>query len=97
MHRLEQSSADRAHQAQTQFVGGRVRWIDGDAVRNQRHRIHVFARSRARVDVLAERDAATAAELTPNMAVLGDPLPGRSALDAKMRALQGAGSNAGWL
>jgi hypothetical protein len=34
---------------------------------------------------LAEREAAWAAELTPNMAVLGDPLPGRSALDAKHR------------
>ena len=36
-------------------------------------------------EVLAEREAAWAAELTPNMAVLGDPLPGRSALDAKHR------------
>jgi len=36
-------------------------------------------------EVLAERDAAWANELTPNMAVLGDPLPGRSALDAKLR------------
>ena len=35
--------------------------------------------------VLAEREAAWAAELTPNMVVLGDPLPGRSALDAKHR------------
>jgi hypothetical protein len=37
-------------------------------------------------EVLAERDAARTAELTPNMAVLGDPLPGRSALDARRRA-----------
>jgi hypothetical protein len=36
-------------------------------------------------EVLAEREAAWAAELTPNMVVLGDPLPGRSALDAKHR------------
>ena len=36
-------------------------------------------------EVLAERDAAWASELTPNKAVLGDPLPGRSALDAKKR------------
>ena len=36
-------------------------------------------------EVLAERDAAWAAELTPNIVVLGDPLPGRSALDAKHR------------
>jgi hypothetical protein len=36
-------------------------------------------------EVLAERDAAWANEVTPNMAVLGDPLPGRSALDAKLR------------
>ena len=35
--------------------------------------------------VLAERETAWAAELTPNMVVLGDPLPGRSALDAKYR------------
>jgi hypothetical protein len=36
-------------------------------------------------EVLAEREAARAAELTPNMVVLGDPLPGRSALDARHR------------
>jgi hypothetical protein len=36
-------------------------------------------------EVLAERDAAWAAKLTPNIVVLGDPLPGRSALDAKHR------------
>jgi hypothetical protein len=36
-------------------------------------------------EVLAERETAWAAELTPNMVVLGDPLPGRSALDAKHR------------
>jgi hypothetical protein len=38
-------------------------------------------------EVWAEREAACRAELTPNMAVLGDPLPGRSALDAKRRTL----------
>ena len=36
-------------------------------------------------EVLAEREAAWTAELTPNIVVLGDPLPGRSALDAKHR------------
>jgi hypothetical protein len=36
-------------------------------------------------EVSAERETAWAAELTPNMVVLGDPLPGRSALDAKHR------------
>ena len=36
-------------------------------------------------EVLAEREAVWTAELTPNMVVLGDPLPGRSALDAKRR------------
>ena len=36
-------------------------------------------------EVLAKRETAWAAELTPNMVVLGDPLPGRSALDAKHR------------
>ena len=36
-------------------------------------------------EVLAEREAAWVAEWTPNMMVLGDPLPGRSALDAKHR------------
>jgi hypothetical protein len=36
-------------------------------------------------EVLAEREAAWSAELTPNMVVLGDPLPGRSALDARYR------------
>jgi hypothetical protein len=42
-----------------------------------------FAEPRPRV--CAERETAWAAELTPNMVVLGDPLPGRSALDAKHR------------
>jgi hypothetical protein len=37
-------------------------------------------------EVLAERDAVWEADLTPNMVVLGDPPPGRSALDAKHRA-----------
>ena len=36
-------------------------------------------------EVLAEREAVWRAELTPNMVVLGDPLPGRSALDVKRR------------
>jgi hypothetical protein len=36
-------------------------------------------------EVSAEPEAVWAAELTPNMVVLGDPLPGRSALDAKHR------------
>jgi hypothetical protein len=47
---------------------------------------HAAALSRtAPNEVWAEREAAWRAELTPNMAVLGDPLPGRSALDAKRR------------
>ena len=47
---------------------------------------HTIALFRAAPDeVLAEREAAWAANLTPNMVVLGDPLPGRSALDAKHR------------
>ena len=47
---------------------------------------HTIAMFRAAPsEVLAEREAAWAAELTPNMVVLGDPLPGRSALDAKHR------------
>jgi len=96
MRSLYQSSADRVYPAPTQWVAGRVRW-DDDAVRNRRHLVRVNTRSRARVDVLAERDAASAAELTPNMAILGDPLPGRSALDEKMRASQSAGPDAGWL
>jgi hypothetical protein len=36
-------------------------------------------------EVLAEREIVRTAELTPNMVVLGNPLPGRSALDAKHR------------
>ena len=48
---------------------------------------HTIAMFRAAPDeVLVE--AAWAAELTPNIVVLGDPLPGRSALDAKHRASQ---------
>jgi hypothetical protein len=50
---------------------------------------HTIATFRAAPDeVLAEREAAWAAELTPNIVVLGDPLPGRSALDAKHRTSQ---------
>jgi hypothetical protein len=50
---------------------------------------HTIAMFRAAPDeVLAEREAAWAAELTPNIVVLGDPLPGRSALDAKHRMSQ---------
>jgi hypothetical protein len=50
---------------------------------------HTIAMFRAAPgEVLAEREAALAEELTPNMAVLGDPLPGRSALDAKYRSLR---------
>jgi hypothetical protein len=37
-------------------------------------------------EVLAEREAAWAKEWTPNMTILGDPLPGRSALDARFRS-----------
>ena len=47
---------------------------------------HTIAMFRAAPDeVLAEREAAWAAELTPNIVVLGAPLPGHSALDAKHR------------
>jgi hypothetical protein len=46
---------------------------------------HTIARHAAPDEVLAEREAAWTAELTPNMVVLGDPLPGRSALDARRR------------
>ena len=47
---------------------------------------HTIARFRAAPDeVLVEREAAWATEWTPNMVILGDPLPGRSALDAKYR------------
>ena len=50
---------------------------------------HTIAMFRVAPDeVLAEREAAWAAELTPNIVVLGDPLPGRSALDAKHRTSQ---------
>ena len=49
-----------------------------------RHTIALFRAAPA--EVLAEREAACAAELTPNMMILGDPLPGRSALDAKYRS-----------
>ena len=48
-----------------------------------RHAVALFRT--APDEVWAEREAAWAAELTPNMVVLGDPLPGRSALDAKHR------------
>ena len=48
-------------------------------------REYTIARRAAPDEVLAEREAAWTAEWTPNMMVLGDPLPGRSALDAKRR------------
>jgi hypothetical protein len=46
---------------------------------------YTIARHAAPAEVLAEREAAWTADLTPNMVVLGDPLPGRSALDARQR------------
>ena len=46
---------------------------------------HTIARRAIPDEVLAEREAVWRAELTPNMVVLGDPLPGRSALDVKRR------------
>ena len=46
---------------------------------------YTIARHAAPDQVLAEREATWTAEWTPNMMVLGDPLPGRSALDAKRR------------
>lgn len=54
--------------------------------RRQQAGVRVIPLGRAPDRVLAERETAWAAELTPNMAILGDPLPGRSALDAKHRA-----------
>ena len=48
-----------------------------------RHAVALFRT--APDEVWAEREAAWSAEMTPNMVVLGDPLPGRSALDAKRR------------
>ena len=46
---------------------------------------YTIARRAAPDEVLAEREAVWTAEWTPNMVVLGDPLRGRSALDAKRR------------
>jgi hypothetical protein len=86
MRKFRQWNAENA--ASTQSVHEGLKWINPDAESYQRHRIHVNAQSRAPAAVLAERDFASAAELTPNMTVLGDPLPGRSALDAKQRASQ---------
>jgi hypothetical protein len=48
-----------------------------------RHEIALFRAAPG--EILAERESAWAAELTPNLVVLGDPLPRRSALDAKHR------------
>lgn len=45
------------------------------------HWIDVASRERAPAAVLAERDARLNAPLTLNMAILGDPPPGRSALE----------------
>jgi hypothetical protein len=70
--------------AQTLSIRGQRDATRPDADRVQ-HRSPVSILSRAPAEVLNERDAARAAELTPNMAVLGDPLPGRSALDTKLR------------
>jgi hypothetical protein len=58
---------------------GFQRWSGEET--EQGHTIALFRAAPS--EVLAEREAAWAAELTPNMVVLGDPLPGRSALDAR--------------
>ena len=47
------------------------------------HAIGLFRAAPGKVP--AEPEAVWTAELTPNMVVLGNPLPGRSALDAKYR------------
>jgi hypothetical protein len=49
--------------------------------RPRRQESHVNRFRRAPDDVVAARDAVAALELTSNMIVLGDPPPGRSALD----------------
>jgi hypothetical protein len=51
-----------------------------------RHEIALFRAAPG--EVLAERESAWAAELTPNMVILGDPLPGRSALDVRCRTFR---------
>ena len=61
---------------------GTRRWSEEE--RELRHTIAVCRAAPS--EVLAERQAVWAVELTPNMMVLGDPLPGRSALDARDRA-----------
>jgi hypothetical protein len=60
---------------------GSRRW--GEEVTELRHTV-LLGRTAPR-EVWAERDEAWRVEQTPNMAVLGDPRPGRSALDAKNR------------
>ncbi len=60
---------------------GFQRWsVEGT---ERRHAVALFRT--APDEVLAERETAWRAELTPNMVILGDPLPGRSALDANRR------------
>lgn len=47
------------------------------------HWVDVDSREKAPAEVLAERDARLNVPLTINMAILGDPPPGRSALDRR--------------
>ena len=46
-------------------------------------KLHLECRAELPAEVDAERNAALAAERSPAAVLLGDPLPGRSALDKK--------------
>lgn len=56
-----------------------------DYFKCDRHKakLHLECRAELPADVYAERNAALAAGQSPIAALLGDPLPGRSALDKK--------------
>lgn len=75
------NASHRFHQQGGCEMRGSRRW--GEEVRELGHTA-LLGRTAPR-EVWAERDNAWRVEQTPNMAVLGDPLPGRSALDAKTR------------
>jgi hypothetical protein len=84
-HTIEPQSGQRLrtqfHQRWGLEMRGSRRW---DAEVTELGDTVVLARTAPR-EVWTERDEAWRVEQTPNMAVLGDPLPGRSALDAKNR------------
>jgi hypothetical protein len=86
--RLDLTDEQRRERKRAQYRAGYLRWVarGGNEERNQKRRrsqIHYdwAGRQEPPAHVLAERDRVYAAECDPISVLLGDPLPGRRAID----------------